>query len=207
MPHRVRLDSGSRLAPHRGDRGVRRDGRGGQADGPERGADAARVRHRLQPRGGQPAMHPGRRTDQAHASGSGGERGRVLGRAGQNRLHRGTQHLQRQIRVSGALPAERPRCLAASERPGHRLSRGGTQLQTLPLRPPVTQRHRRGIGGSGETGNRARRRHRIRDDRGRLRRSGPRHPPSHPGGGGPVRPPLPGRHRLGPRQGRHRRGR
>jgi hypothetical protein len=71
VPRRARQYAGSRLASHRGDGRLRRGGSGRQAAALEPGTDASRFWHRLQPRCRQPAMHPGRRPDQAHAGRSG----------------------------------------------------------------------------------------------------------------------------------------
>ena len=86
LPHRAREHARSRLASHRGDRGIRRHGGSRQADPPNAGADGGRHRHRLQPRRRQSPMHSGRGTDQADAGRPSGERRRALGSFGENRV-------------------------------------------------------------------------------------------------------------------------
>ena len=92
LPHRAREHARSRLASHRGDRGIRRHGGSRQADPPNAGADGGRHRHRLQPRRRQSPMHSGRGTDQADAgrqAASAGVLSAVLAKTG----FTGAQHL------------------------------------------------------------------------------------------------------------------
>ena len=137
-----------RLASHRGDRGIRRHRGGRQADRPDAGTDAGRLRHRLQSRRRQPPVHSRRGADQADAGRPGGKRRRFLRRFGADRVHRRAQHLQRPFRLLRAVPAERVRRLGAPARPGHGFSRRGAELQALPLRPAAARGDRCRTGGA-----------------------------------------------------------
>ena len=116
VPHRAGEHARPRLASHRGDRRIRRRGGRRQAAAADAGADAGRLRHRLQPRGRQSPMHSGRRADQADAGRPGGQRRRVLGGAGADRAS--PERTTSSMAVSGfssctSRTAMTPRCCSA----------------------------------------------------------------------------------------------
>ena len=118
LPHRLRQHLGSRLAPHRGDRGVRRHGGRRQTD---RALTAEQMLHAFgiaysHAAGNRQCILDGALTKrlQAGQAASAGVFSAVLAQTG---FTGARQHLQRPFRVLGTLPAKRVRRLAAPARP------------------------------------------------------------------------------------------
>ena len=211
VPHRAREHGRSGLAPHGGDRGIRRHGGGRQADRLDAAANARRVRHRLQPCRRQSSMHSGRGTDQTDAGRPGGKCRRFLGGSGADRVHRAHNIFNGRF---GFFELYQPNGYDASvllRDLGTAFRGEALSYKPYPVRSAIARGDRRRAGGTSALADRAARRHCLGDDRGRSRRAQrsvrprPGEAPPHPGCRGAIRATLSRRHRPGAWQGRHRR--